>query len=175
MELNNLAQEAHKAAVDQGFYEVNPTKEQSILLIGSEVYEAMEADRKSKYCQPGALELVAHSDQYFKGNFEVNIKDTFEDELADTVIRLLDYAGFVGYEIEEKPFILFGKSINEKFIFLLSLARIVNSIYLINRSITDAIHYIFKYCKLNNIDIEKHIELKMKYNLIREYKNGKKY
>lgn len=50
--LNELAKTAHEAAVKQGFYEVEPTKEQSILLIGSEVYEAMEADRINKYCQP---------------------------------------------------------------------------------------------------------------------------
>lgn len=41
--------------------------------------------------------------------------------------------------------------------------------------ITDAIIILFGICGKYNIDLEKHIELKMKYNATREYKHGKKY
>lgn len=41
--------------------------------------------------------------------------------------------------------------------------------------ITDAIIILFGICGKFNIDLEKHIELKMKYNETREYKHGKRY
>jgi len=51
-----------------------------LALIMSEVGEAVEAMRKDKY---GLRE-----------------KDTFEDELADTLLRLMDLIGFMGIDIE---------------------------------------------------------------------------
>ena len=41
--------------------------------------------------------------------------------------------------------------------------------------LADACIRIFDLCGYLNIDLEKHIELKMKYNETREYKHGKKY
>lgn len=41
--------------------------------------------------------------------------------------------------------------------------------------LADAVIRIADMCGYLNIDLEKHIELKMKYNSMREYKHGKRY
>ncbi|MCX4294733.1 MAG: hypothetical protein OSJ56_11840, partial [Prevotella sp.] len=65
--------------------------------------EAVEADRKNHRAKTHSEDGKRYgifSDQtfhpgniYFKENFEVQIKNTLEDELADVVIRCLDMAG----------------------------------------------------------------------------------
>lgn len=63
-----------------------------LALIHSEVSEALEADRKEEHAELGRYELFlkncASDDK--KVAFEMFIKDTFEDELADVIIRVLD-------------------------------------------------------------------------------------
>lgn len=115
--LNQLRDEIHENAKNKGFWDKEREIGTRLMLCVSELAEAMEADRKGR---------VANMDKFYKGIahgdiFETYIKDTFEDELADTIIRILDLCGAKG------------------------------------------------------IDIEKHIELKMKYNATRERMHGKKY
>lgn len=41
------------------------------------------------------------SDEDFKHSFEDNVKDTFDDELADIMIRVMDLATFKGVDLEQ--------------------------------------------------------------------------
>jgi NTP pyrophosphatase (non-canonical NTP hydrolase) len=120
--INNLAKEIHKNNVSKGFYEDKKNIGEMLCLIHSEVSEALEADRKNKYTT-GTIQTINNFvlDEMFVTDFQIGVKDTFEDELADVVIRVLDLCAFKG------------------------------------------------------IDIESHIEAKMRYNAMREYKHGKKY
>lgn len=124
--LNNLAADIHAANVEKGFYEdffnleklVNQTKNkelikalnqtfdaQRIALIQSEASEALEANRKVKLVddrlnQEWKKEHLEDSDsETFKKQFELFVKDTEEDEISDTFIRLMDYAGFKGIDL----------------------------------------------------------------------------
>ena len=66
-----------------------------LMLIVSELAEAMEADRKGRYADLG---------KYYKGieySFETYVKDTFEDELADTAIRIFDLCEALGIDIQK--------------------------------------------------------------------------
>lgn len=155
MKINELVKMAHDNAVDKGFYgcycseckkyqtceseyrepagscDDNEHSSKNIgellMLIVSELGEALEAHRKNKHAILSGYETGNEIKQteYIKmiqrKFFEEDIKDTFEDEIADTFIRLADLCGYL------------------------------------------------------NIDIEKHIELKMHYNETREYKHGKRY
>jgi NTP pyrophosphatase (non-canonical NTP hydrolase) len=124
--LNELRDKVHENAKAHGFYdskEVNiPEK---LMLIVSELGEAMEAYRKGHHCKFKVdiqfdLMLKSNSSSEWNYYFEHStIKDSFEDELADTIIRLLDLCGYM------------------------------------------------------DINIDKHIDLKMKYNESRPYKHGK--
>lgn len=112
--LNDLAREVYKNAVDHGFYDAEMdiidavggdlnksiTLQhfafcQRIALIHSELSEALEADRRNKRAD---LEGFTNEKQItprtgadsFRDKFEVHIKDTLEDEVADALIRILD-------------------------------------------------------------------------------------
>ena len=73
-------------------------------LIHSEISEAFEAFRKDRTfkltpSEKNVLEgWVDNND--FKVHFEQQCKDTFEDEVADSIIRLLDLCGKLGIDIE---------------------------------------------------------------------------
>ena len=118
--LNELCEEIHKVQVDKGFYEEKREMGTLLMLIVSELSEALEADRKNRY----AKDKIGHiniSDANFVSEFEENIKDTFEDEIADAVIRIFDLCGYL------------------------------------------------------NIDLDRHVLMKLKYNESRPKKHGKKY
>lgn len=126
--LNKLAKEIYDGNKTRGFDVVECNTGQTLMLIVSELVEALEADRKLKYAdlrryESDLKQMNEYDDEnlYKKIAFEEYIKDTFEDEIADTIIRVLDLCG--GFDI----------------------------------------------------DIERHIELKLRYNATREYKHGKAY
>lgn len=112
--LNELAREVYKNAVYRGFYDdelkMNDVVRgdldksiafqhfvfgQRIALIHSELSEALEADRKNMFAD---LEAFNNQKQItprtgadpFRDKFEMYIKDTLEDEIADALIRILD-------------------------------------------------------------------------------------
>jgi NTP pyrophosphatase (non-canonical NTP hydrolase) len=64
------------------------------MLIVSEVSEAMEADRKGRFLGDGPRmhEREFETPDQFIEWFKANVKDTFEDELADAAIRIFDLA-----------------------------------------------------------------------------------
>jgi len=99
MTLNELAAAAHNNAKEKGFYD-NPLKVGELLMLAvSELGEAMEAHRKGNFCSDDAIELC---ERYgVENTFKATIKDTFEDEIADAVIRLLDFSAFLGIDIEK--------------------------------------------------------------------------
>ena len=119
--LNKLRDEVHENAKNKGFWDNQRETGTLLMLCVSELAEAMEADRKDRYADLELIEKDKEDFIDFKWSFENSIKDTFEDELADAIIRILDICGSRG------------------------------------------------------IDIDKHIELKMKYNATRERMHGKKY
>jgi NTP pyrophosphatase (non-canonical NTP hydrolase) len=137
MEINKIMQEIHKNAINKGFWEDKETKNMGevLMLCVSELSEALEAHRKQHYSVPlhnlqsrlseikksMPKEDLDYEKTVYKAAFELHVKNSFEDEIADTVIRLFDLcAGF-------------------------------------------------------NIDLVSHIQHKLEYNKLREYKHGKSY
>ena len=105
--INKLAQEIHQNAIDKGFFEKEKNIGEMLCLIHSEVSEALEADRKDKYAD--VLYILKMEDEgydwqnselSFTSAFEKNIKNTFEDELADVMIRVMDLAAFKGIDLQ---------------------------------------------------------------------------
>jgi NTP pyrophosphatase (non-canonical NTP hydrolase) len=132
--MKNLISQAHEMAKSKGFWEGERNKSELLMLVVSELSEALEALRKDHYADQDVVESLSHdleldrTDEEFllkainwKTSFEQGVKSSFEDEIADVAIRLFDLCGGLG------------------------------------------------------VDLEKHIEMKMKYNSMRGYKHGKKF
>jgi len=114
--INKLSEEIHAINVKNGFFEDEKNIGEMLCLVHSEVSEALEADRKGLYYPKEVTEFnvgmmvmskFSNSNEYavedsdFKSQFEKSTKDTFEDELADIMIRVMDLAKFKGINLEE--------------------------------------------------------------------------
>jgi NTP pyrophosphatase (non-canonical NTP hydrolase) len=107
--INELAKQIHDNAKAKGFFDEPKNIGEMLCLIHSEVSEALEADRKDHYAVKSwnmehnipTLDLESTSGQkYFIQEFEVAIKNSFEDELADIIIRVMDLAAYKGIDLE---------------------------------------------------------------------------
>lgn len=109
--INQLAQQVHQNAKDKGFFDSEKNIGEMLCLIHSEVSECLEADRKDQYCDLDnenwnvdgrslREDLKDFDDVQFLQTFKISVKDTFEDELADVVIRCMDLAAFKGIDLE---------------------------------------------------------------------------
>ena len=122
--LNEISKQVYEANKLKGFDVKKENLGQTLCLIHSEISEALEAIRHDKKASLMAFdyrEEERKTDLDFQLDFTALIKDTFEDEIADTFIRLMDLVGAL------------------------------------------------------EIDIDRHIELKRKFNSLREYKHGKTF
>lgn len=97
-----LQKEIHENAKSKGFHEGEKNIGEMLCLIHSEVSEALESDRVGKW-KEGRINMDVVNgwaeDGNFKEYFIENVKDTFEDELADVVIRVMDLAESYGIKL----------------------------------------------------------------------------
>lgn len=93
MEIQDISKSINDNAKQKGFWQTGGSISEKLMLIVTEVAEACEADRKNRHTEcniDGVNGWVNESD--FINAFKENVKDTFEDELADIVIRVFDLA-----------------------------------------------------------------------------------
>ena len=200
--LNELAQQIHQNAKDKGFWDAPRNTGEIFMLIISELAEALEADRKEDFASISGLEKekvrIADSGyneiSAFKKAFEEYVKNTVEDEIADTAIRILDYCAYNAITVDlehfeqlgdfQIEFDSFGDILMMVNVFLCracacqkSIDFVENETEIMGRlsNINGALVLLFNLAKSKGFDLMQHIELKMKYNATREHKNGKAY
>ena len=177
MEINNeLRDRAYQCACRHGFHDVEYSNEHWLMLIITEISEAVNADRKGRRANINAFKrLYSGSDSKF--GYEKCIKGSTEEELADVVIRCLDYAGLNKINIEGR--IILSYTVNKKKSFTENMYAIVKDIVNYKYSKEELVNYAFRQvirvAEFYNIDLFWHIEQKMKYNELRPMFNGKKY
>lgn len=109
MNINTLIELSHATAKEKGFWDSERNLPELLMLTVSELSEALEALRKENKSNPAIVASLY--DAYvedphpmdidtFKHEFQSHVKNSFEDEIADTVIRLFDLCGGLGIDLE---------------------------------------------------------------------------
>jgi NTP pyrophosphatase (non-canonical NTP hydrolase) len=103
--INELSKKIHQNARDKGFYAAPRNIGEMLCLIHSEVSEALECDRKEFFAhlttEQESILSGSPTDSDFQTYFQEFVKDTFEDELADIMIRVMDLAEHKGVDLEK--------------------------------------------------------------------------
>ena len=108
MTINELCEATHQNAKNKGFWDKERNIGELLMLINSELAEALEAHRKDRWTKGYDIKMMRDLDlgddgkvgDNFKEEFEGYVKDTFEDEIADAFIRLADLCGGLNIDIE---------------------------------------------------------------------------
>ena len=115
LSLNEISKQVYEANKLKGFDVKECNIGQTLMLIVSELSEALEADRKGKrvnindtkdltngYTISGNLSVYTEQGktEKFIELFKQRVKDTFEDEIADSFIRLFDLVGALDIDID---------------------------------------------------------------------------
>ena len=191
--LNDLKNEIHEAAKVKGFWDNERSDETLLMLIITEVAEAVEADRKGHRANVEAFtDKILNSrpingdptytgaitsEMAFAAHFGSCIKDTVEDEFADVIIRCFDLAGHKKMYIADSRY-SFWKGYVSRNTFSDNAYRICMILTHGNDTVTKmelALGFMWAWCDYLCIDIEWHIEQKMKYNATRAQMHGKSY
>ena len=171
-----LADKAHRNAVAKGFYDLTPSVRGCRMLAICELAEAVEADRKGRRAVVSE-EIDDYVDEAFITDFNARIKDTVEDELADFVIRCLDYIGWRSKACNWEEIEISFDSIHQdewrEVEGITEMAYYATERILV--SVPYALELVLSYCHFSGIDILRPVELKMRYNELRPRLHGKKY
>lgn len=195
--INELCQYCHQASIDGGWWhdeEGNKIDKPFTLLLGlilSELGEIIEADRRDKRADKVIVDNLLteghYSKEEWKSIFKSHIKDTVEDEIADTLIRVFDMCGSMTDNFDD--FVstkdvkttrwgnIGSKSSEEDSKSEYVIAQTVYHIgsYLYTIEFLELIDSLVRLANMNNIDIAKFVELKLKFNKTRQKKHGKAY
>jgi NTP pyrophosphatase (non-canonical NTP hydrolase) len=87
---NELAKEIHEGNTARGFWEGDRKLTEVVMLTVCELAEAIEADRGEKWATE--TDILQYKNISTPKRFKENIKDTVQDEIADAIIRLLDFS-----------------------------------------------------------------------------------
>lgn len=183
-----FAKESYENSRDHGFWENKESrnKAEMVKLMICESSEAVEGHRK--YYNPSKLTVLEFgewrrtfgmttpAEEQWQEWFRTCVKDKVPDELADVVIRILDYTQ--GWEIPVIERIVRKETTGNFAHDMLRLDHHILQAYHAERPGYDwgyVLAYIELLCEWYNIDIENHIKWKQTYNRGRPMKHGKNY
>lgn len=149
--------------------EKNPMKIEDI----TELAEAVQAYRKGKFADRNEYEkLVKERGCTEDTAFLLSVKDTFEDEMADACIRLMDLTGRFDVELPTDIKIIRTEGEDITVTLFKAIFFMQNAMY---RDAGELVMYFIRLSEAIGIDIEWHIRLKMAYNVSRPYLHGNKF
>lgn len=186
--ISDLVSNSYRVARNHGFHDDYHSPAHYMMLVLSEIGEMVEADRKNRHAD---VAYYTTSSGMGLASFESLIKDTFEDEMADVVIRLCDFCGslnvlpqmndvMVDMSDEFKDY--WGeKSVCEQCFALSSMVvDIERSSYdaddsEMRKRLGSTLSFIFEMANYHGIDLLWHVDRKMGYNESRPLRHGKAY
>ena len=183
MNFDKLTQQAFATAKAHGWHDTEQPDEHWLMLIITEIAEAVQADRKDRHADVELFNYYYEDNDdgfdadgfIFKTYYDDFIKNSVEDEIADIIIRCLDYAALREIGLDRVPSYATSYCLDKSiakynfpaFAYFLTFKTV-------NGDVTDVLARVIAYCKLKNIDIDFNVELKMRYNKLRSYKHGNK-
>lgn len=176
-DINNWSKDAYTIAVEHGWHEREYSHHHWYAMIVSEMFEAMEAERKGLRAEMGLFhinEIIGNTEL-----FEKRIKDTFEDELADVCIRCFDFMGLNDIklnDVDSWPQFKTTDVLTEYIYHMMDIVTMKDNDLHPRDKCFFILAIIVNICDQKNIDINQFIKMKMAYNKNRQYKHGgKKY
>jgi hypothetical protein len=188
---------AHENSVAKGFWpedKLTMNRPTMVMLMITELSEAIDADRADKRANLAGFEARLqevkgsfagegptyreHEPELYSKLFKEFIKDSVEDEIADTYVRIFDYAGAFDIKLND---CLCGYTARN--LFSENILHVTRMIALAGdgelaedkKHFEKALNALDEICKVWVPNIEKHIEYKMKYNSYRAWKHNKSY
>lgn len=187
--ISELVSNSYRVAREHGFHEDYHSVSHYMMLVLSEIGEMVEADRKSHHADVASYGVGGL--EYVPAIFERWIKDTFEDEMADVVIRLCDFCGSLNVlpytndvmvDMSEEFAKFWGdKSVCEQCFALSSMVvDVERASYYADDSemckrLGSTLSFIFEMANYHSIDLLWHVDRKMEYNESRPRRHGKAY
>lgn len=191
-ELASLAGDAFENAYKHGFYSESTEIETALMLIITEMSEAVQADRKNRHGSIEDYESEIQMGRDIPTAYKNTLEGTVESEFADIAIRILSLLGWMN---SKKPIRLESNNIlTDEYQIgkLIYNTSIVKSFYRLNKhfgyfidnethdwyvakKLQHILMRVFAIAHNHNIDLMEHIKLKMKYNESRPYLHGCKY
>lgn len=178
--LLSMKKEVYEINKKNGFWEEPPTKllyQERLMLIITELSEAVEALRKGKVYNPALIPSTVISGT--SPEFLSHVKDTVGDEVADAVIRLLDtIEGFelsVWSTVDDRLWAYIDERKPPSF--TAHVFHIIRNMFsghgftLGEVLLADLITLAYQY----KIPLMQHVEWKLQYNATRPYKHGKQF
>lgn len=102
--INGLRDLIYNNAKQKGFWDKERNIGEALMLIVTELAEALETHRRlssvREIDEQVKEAMNQMDDDEFKEHFALIVKDTFQDEMADSIIRILDLCGGMGIDIE---------------------------------------------------------------------------
>lgn len=185
-DIKKFIYQIHAINVEKGFWDKERNPGEATALMAGELSECLEAHRGGHF---------SNYEEYEKtGDYEANIKNSFQEEPADAYIRICDWLGGF-YRSHSEDFNAYRERAHMDLETLIGDVGNVGdwisglSFLLFNARMMDkqgypllAIGYYFNvldgiewFCKHFEIDLEWHIEHKLEFNKTREKLHGKKY
>lgn len=195
-ELASLAEEAFKNADKHGFYTESTEIETELMLIITEMAEAVQADRHNRHGSIEDYESEIQMGRDIPTAYKNALEGTVESEFADISIRILSFLGWMN---SKEPIIFKSDSIlADKYEVAKFQCRVINIInngsiakdlyrlnghfswfvgnescyWFVSDTLQNILMSVFAIANIHNIDLMEYIKLKMKYNESRPYLHG---
>ena len=172
----SLALYANQQSKAKGFWDEPLPEAHYLMLVLTELAEAVEADRKGKWARlvPDTIDTLERIDGApYAQMFLREVKDTVEDEIADACIRLLDLIGSKMKEDEELG-VMYVCPPHSKQPLTQMLFRVCKALHG-DSPLNYPLTLLRAISERYEFDLMAHIRLKMKYNATRPALHGKKY
>ena len=187
-----LANDAYLNAQRHGFYPDNTDITTALMLIITEMAEAVQADRHNRHGSIEDYESEIEMGRDIPTAYKNTLEGTVESEFADVGIRILSLLGWMDikkptkfqsdyylkeeYEIAKIKYKCdIAKCFYHIISFLCSFTDNNSPYWYISKIIQKTLMQVFALAHNNNINLMEHIKLKMKYNESRPYLHGCKY